>query len=633
MKPDRTTPSPKQSDVALVSMPFVSAILPSIGLGLLHSWMGRIGVSSQIFYFSVDFVQRISPVLHRRIEDQTAHSDLVGEWIFSDALFDHHDEHEVERFRDSLRSRADGFDLTFSRFAAGVSEELIEEIVDIRTKVEPFLDECLDRLLEAEPRIVGFTSVFQQNVASLALAQRIKERSPDTFVVFGGANCEGVMGREMSRQFPFIDAIVSGEGDLVFPEMVQRILAGRPLTGMTGVILRNGALPIVDGELRAHVVEDMDCLPDPDYSDFFREHQKAGLGEVFTPHLLFETSRGCWWGEKHHCTFCGLNGETLNYRSKSAARSFEELERLATLYPGHTVEVVDNILDMKYFKEFLPRLAESDLDVDLFFEVKANLKKPQVEMLKSAKINLIQPGIENLSDQVLDIMDKGVTGLQNIQLLKWARGCELKVHWNILVGFPGEDPAEYEQMADTLPLLTHLQPPLGCFKVRIDRFSPNFDRSKEKGFRNLRPYPAYDLVYPLDPESVARMAYFFQFDYDEPRDVGAYTVDVRRQVSEWAEDFPRSVLSAVDRNDRLLILDTRQVARRPVTVLEGKHRQLYLDCESVQSASTLGRIWERRGDPQWRDGDLADRLAGFVEEGLMLRQDDRYLSLAILAES
>src|SRR6185503_12803258 len=98
-----------------------------------------------------------------------------------------------------------------------------------------FLEECLEEVVAARPRLVGFTSVFQQHVASLALARRIKRALPETFIVFGGANCEGPMGAETVRQFPFVDAAVSGEADLVFPELVGRVLAGRPLDGLPGV--------------------------------------------------------------------------------------------------------------------------------------------------------------------------------------------------------------------------------------------------------------------------------------------------------------------------------------------------------------------------------------------------------------
>src|SRR3954465_271775 len=50
------------------------------------------------------------------------------------------------------------------------------------------------------------------------------------------------------------------------------------------------------------------------------------LNGALRPLMLIETARGCWWGAKNHCTFCGLNGETMGFRAKSADRVMTEIE-------------------------------------------------------------------------------------------------------------------------------------------------------------------------------------------------------------------------------------------------------------------------------------------------------------------
>src|SRR5262249_23778923 len=80
------------------------------------------------------------------------------------------------------------------------------------------------RIQRNQPQIVGFTSVFQQHTASLALAKRLKATNPNVTIVFGGANCEGVMGHELLRQFAFVDAVASGEADIAFPALARSIL-------------------------------------------------------------------------------------------------------------------------------------------------------------------------------------------------------------------------------------------------------------------------------------------------------------------------------------------------------------------------------------------------------------------------
>src|SRR5258708_22444047 len=329
--------------------------------------------------------------------------------------------------------------------AAPVTAARAGRVRRARGEVDPFLEACLAEIVRERPPLVGFTSTFQQHLASLALARRIKQALPETVVVMGGANCEGVMGAEAVRQFPLLDAVVSGEGEHVVPEVVRRALASRSLSGLPGVRTREG----VDEEFRSHTfpnaptIPHLDDLPYPDFRDFFEQFGASRYSREWEASLFFETSRGCWWGERSHCTFCGLNGSSMTYRSKSARRAVDELAQLAREHPGCDIQVTDNILDMAYFKDFLPELAERRLGVDLFYETKSNLKKEQIRLLRRAGVRRIQPGIESFSDSVLRLMRKGVTGLQNIQLLKWCKEVGVEPHWNFLWGFPRADPAGY----------------------------------------------------------------------------------------------------------------------------------------------------------------------------------------------
>src|SRR5205807_1753573 len=99
----------------------------------------------------------------------------------------------------------------------------------------------------------------------------------------------------------------------------------------------------------------------------------------------------------------------------------------------------DNILDMAYLGSLLPRLAGAGLDLGLHWEIKANLRRSQLQVLADAGVVAVQPGIESLSGQVLRLMDKGVTGCLNVRALRDAASCGLGVVWNYLYGFPGEN--------------------------------------------------------------------------------------------------------------------------------------------------------------------------------------------------
>jgi len=341
--------------------------------------------------------------------------------------------------------------------------------------------------------------------------------------------------------------------------------------------------------------------------------------------VTFETSRGCWWGAKHHCTFCGLNGLAMTYRSKQPQRALDELIALSRRYPDRPINVVDNILDTTYFRTFLPQLRDSAAALNLFYEIKANVSKEQLRVLRDAGVTEVQPGIESLSTHVLQLMRKGVTMLQNIQTLKWCKEFGIDVSWNIIWGFPGETANDYQQIAAMAPMLTHLQPPGLRAPLRLDRFSPLFEQAQQYGITNVRPHAAYEHLYDLPASAIANLAYFFRFDYADGRQVHRYTDSLLEQLDLWTQHHPTSDLLYVDHENRLLIWDLRPAARRPLHVLEGLRREVLVACDRVHGMAHLEALAEQRGGPDTLPGVLAD----LIDAGLLLTEDGHYLTLAL----
>jgi ribosomal peptide maturation radical SAM protein 1 len=629
---DRTTPT----DVLLVCMPFGPGVLqPSLALSLLKAELAPLGVSSKVLYLGLELARRIGLELYQKVSlSEPSVEGFIGEWVFTGAVFDDV-EHDVQGYIDNiLRGQSPAFGDARANFRP-VSQAFIDQMLAVRAQVDDYLEHCLAEVLRHRPRIVGFTSTFQQQLASLALAKRIKAAAPDTFIVIGGANCEGLMAAEVARQFAFIDAAVSGEGDLVFPQLVERVLAGRAFGDLAGVNTRRSASrSLLNGASHsvAPMVHDMDALPYPDFDDFFEQFALAGLrvdGGEPRPRILFESSRGCWWGQKQHCTFCGLNPDTIGFRAKSGRRALDELLQLHARYPSCAISVTDNILDMKYFKDFVPELAARAVNLEIFYEVKANLRKDQVRMLGEAGIKTIQPGIESFSDDVLERMRKGVSALQNIQLLKWCKEYGVRPRWNIIWGFPGEPPDEYHRVAALVPDLVHLPPPGGGGLIRLDRFSPNFDQAAELGFLEVKPYPAYAYLYPFADSVVANLAYCFTYRYRDPRDVAGYTEPLKRQMVAWIKAHDTSDLFSAQKGDQLLIWDLRPTAVAPLTVLSGLLKQVYELCDAAASASKLAKQLVGADGAPLTAEDVGELMQPLLERHLVLRDGESYLSLAI----
>jgi ribosomal peptide maturation radical SAM protein 1 len=616
------------STVALVSMPFGPLFWPSLGLSLLKPRLVQDRVPVSLHYFTIPFGELIGERLYTAIAMNTLVSmrELAGEWIFADALEPQTPEQSAAYVRDIL-TRRDSY-LSKPR---PVPRWLVGGILRARARVNRFLDRCADDVCREEPAIVGFTSVFQQHTASLALAARVKARRPGTLIVFGGANCEGVMGAETLRQYGWVDVAVSGEGDDVFPELVRRHLAGAPISGLAGVRTRSRLREdFAFGRFSsADPVRDMDSLPYPDFSDYFEQFGHSRFEADWQPGTFIETSRGCWWGERMHCTFCGLNGATMAFRSKSAARALDEMTTLAARHPGADMQVVDNILDLAYFKTLVPELARRKLDLNLFYETKSNLKRDQIRMLHAAGIRRIQPGIESFSDAILKLMGKGVTGLHNIQLLKWCKEFGVTPLWNFIWGFPGEPAEEYARMARLVPLLSHLPPPSGFSGLRLDRFSPNFADPQKHGFTDVVPFQAYSHVFSARGASLANLAYYFRFAYGDGRDPAAYANPLVRGLRRWQRAAPASDLFSVDTGSHLVICDLRPGVSRPFAILDGLDRAVYLACDSIADRQEVQRAARRATGTDADDRALDDALDGLVARAPLLQDGNRFLNLAV----
>jgi len=614
-------------DVLLVCMPFGGVFSPSIGLSLLKAELAGQGMPARVLYFSIRFAELVGQDFYYKLSTEGTPSveTLAGEWIFSRALFGVRTENEAyvdEILRQRTARVADDSD-------EPASPALVARILKARQAVDGFLEWCRREVVRARPRLVGFSIMFQQRVASLALARLVKRSLPEAFVVFGGAGCADVMGAETVRRFPFVDAAVSGEADLVFPELVRRVLEGRPVSGLPGVWTRNEAAPGAGGFSHGPMVRDLDALPYPDYGDYFRQFEASRYGRTWQPRIYVETSRGCWWGDRSQCTFCGLDPRTLAFRSKSARRAVDELVWLTKRHPGCAVEATDNVLDRRYLEDLVPELASRSLGVSLFYEVRPTLGKEQLRRLRDAGVRHIQPGIESFSEPVLRLVRKGTSALQNIQLLKWCKELGVEPTWNLLWGFPGEPPEEYARMARLVPLLAHLPPPGGCGVMRLDRFSPAFDDAERLGFADVKPLAPYRHVYALPEEALARLACFFTFRYREPRDVGAYVAGLEKELRAWPRLFETRDLFSVDRGEWLLVWDLRAVSRAPLTVLRGVDRALYLACDATSDARRLAESVASSGGGPVSPEEVTRRLEPLVERGLMVRDGSRYLALAI----
>ncbi len=607
-------------NVSLVAMPWISLAYPSMALGILRARVQSSVPGARVtdHYGNLAWTERLlasrdagtACTLYETLAGTIF--DGIGEWVFARAL------------RGERPERDSGL-YAFAE-EKGIDVGMLREVSDLAIA---FADEYAARILASDPDVVGFTTTFSQNVPSLAVAERIKRLRPDVRVVFGGANCDGIQGVGLHRNFPFVDFAIRGEGEQSFVALIEALRDDSPLEPIRGLCWRDEG-----GAQRVNPESGMipfATVPAPDYDGWIEQIDASPLRTEIKPILVLETARGCWWGEKSHCTFCGLNGSTMTFRSKPPAQARAEIMQAVARYKLLDVMMVDNILDTRYFDTLLPELERSDLDLRVHYEVKANLDADQIDALQRAKVVHIQPGIESLDSTVLKIMRKGVSGPQNIVLLRESESVGLTVAWNYLFGFPDESAADYEKVLAQVPNLYHLQPPSGAARIQIERFSP-FEKQPELGFADKKPARFYRWIYDLDDAALEDMVFLFDAP---PAGIGSETAaTLADAITLWKESYEQSSLDVHAYHDGLVFHDAR-AGREPrvVHVTDRDYVLMYETLRKPWSADGLRNALNagRAASAQLSAETVRAFLDEFVGLGLLFENCGKYVALACTA--
>ena len=603
------------SRVLFVCMPFAATNWPSLALGTLKAICERAGIAADVRYLNMPFAAALGASRYDTLRER-----IDAELCFTCELFPELDARTVwERYlavsaTGPARGAAPGLWDAFSEIAERHAPELIRR--------------ALDEIPWDAYDVVGFTTGYYQLTANLALARALRRRHPEKIIMLGGASCEDEMGPALLRGFDTIDVVVSGEADEVIVPLIGALRAREPID-LPGVHVNPSQRVRAHAAVRsARPMVALDALPVPDYDDYFAELARCSPSAPIR--IPFESSRGCWWGQKHPCSFCGLNGTTMGFRTKSAAAVLHELRTQYERYGLGDFIGADNILDMAYFKTLLPELEtlHREHGFRFFYETKSNLREDHVRALRRAGILEIQPGIESFSDHVLALMDKGTTGLNQVRFLRDCATHGIDAHYGVLWGSPGETAEDNRRIAALVPYLRHLPPPTYIAPVVLERFSQYFMRPADYGIRDVKPARIYEVVLGNRPLDYAKIAYNFIYDHDSAGDeeLGAARDELIAATTAWKEQYRPNTLVSVELDDSVYVADTR-TAEPALYRLDGAQRDVLALCATPRKDVELHAAL-----PQHDPAEIDRVLAGFVAQRIMLRWEDRgqpYLSLPV----
>lgn len=492
-------------DVLFVVMPFGPILTPSLGVSILQSHLEESGLTTKALYASFDYARLIGLDNYISLQE-SGPGLLLGEYCFAELAFP---DTIDETFQKACHQYGDFFKY--------VPTALHRSALEAKSKSSELINIIANKVESINPKILICSSMFQQNLASLALINTIKKnrKTKGIKTIMGGCNTEYSLGLALLRRCQNLDFVCSGSGEYTLPKLCRELLDSsqstyHQISTIEGVYHQQSLLhysdvePLLSSMTRGRMT-DMNQSLAPKFYDYFDQVFYAGLG--ISPAIPVESSRGCWWGEKSHCTFCGLNGDDLTFKYKDHSSVSSLIKEQSEKYDVKNFTFVDNIIPRDYFSTLLPALEGGGFN--LFYETKANLTKDQISQFKKSGVNHIQPGIESLLDEVLQIMRKGTTQLINLECLKFCAEYSIIPYWSILWDFPGENPSLYAEYLELIPKIMHFYPPGGMVAIHFDKFSPYQSNPMQWGL-NLQPMDAYHFLYPEYKDSLNDIAYFFK---------------------------------------------------------------------------------------------------------------------------
>jgi len=279
----------------------------------------------------------------------------------------------------------------------------------------------VDLVTEVAPRVVGLTGIQVPPEAStmVAIARRLKQRLPQAHITVGGHFATFCHDR-LLRDVPGLDSVVCGEGDVVFVDLVQRLLAGDDWRDVPGVsFVRDGT---VVANPPAPLVANLDDLP-------FPARDNAPVSIARAGRLSMSSSRGCYG----RCTFCSISAFYRRqagspWRARSAENVVEEVAGLVRDFGCNRFTFIDDNFigpgarGRERAHAFAHEVLRRGLKIEFAVICRTNdVERDVLTHLREAGLRLVEIGIESGSQRQLERFRKFTTveqGRRAISILR-----------------------------------------------------------------------------------------------------------------------------------------------------------------------------------------------------------------------
>lgn len=332
------------------------------------------------------------------------------------------------------------------------------------------VEQVLERM-PANTKIVGMTCLFSHCWLMVAdMAQAIRHKFPNAVLIAGGEHPTALPDRVLNEGV--FDAVVYGEGEETFLEIVKCVKAGASWKGADGIVYRDEQKKIVKNPARKRVTA-VDDFPLPDWDSwciesYIASHQVTGINLGRAMPIL--GSRGC----PYACTFCSNeNMWTRKYLMRNPKAIVDEMEYNKKKYNVTDFTFMDLtfIINRKEVLNFCQELINRKLNIS--YQLPAGTRcesfDPELALaLEKSGLKNFAFAPESGSEEILKVIKKEIRLPQFFRAVRAVLETKMTVACFIVIGFP-EDTRE--TLKQTLKLIRKIAV-MGVHDITVSKFTP-----------------------------------------------------------------------------------------------------------------------------------------------------------------
>lgn len=391
-----------------------------------------------------------------------------------------------------------------TNLAVRLLQEVAERNIDIleMTVNEP-TEQCLAKIMKKSPDFIMYSTYIWNWDRVQSMGSYIQKANPEIRQFLGGPEVSFDAPERMKDHY-WIEAILSGEGELSFNNFLDYIEGKIPALSVPGLCYRR------EGDIAENPVAvplgNLDYLPSVRYSEDMNHRI-----------IYYESMRGC----PYHCSYCLSSGDDrVRYRSvddikkdmhhifQTGTKLIKFVDRSFHIHKERTKSILNFFID------------ESPKDMCIHFEMNLeHMSDELIALMNSAPKGRfqIEAGIQSTNPEVNERIHRR-TDLEKIHsVLKKIDGDKIHVHLDLIVGLPGEDLESFLDGFDKVVPLEGKRIQIGFLKLL-----PGTElraRAKEFGIV-YDDAPPYEVIKTdaLDSEEVLQLKYFAEIVetyYDE----------------------------------------------------------------------------------------------------------------------